>query len=83
MSNARLSFSLAATALLFIPVAAQASPDTTGPCSERLQALGYRRVHLEAAQNHSSLYDALRGEVKVKLMVQNGRCLVQQVWLDD
>ena len=83
MSKASFCFSLAATTLLLFPVASLASSDIPGPCSERLQALGYRRVHFEAAQQHSSLYDALRGEDEVKLMVHNERCLVQQVWLDD
>ena len=72
MSNARLCFSLAAAATLCLPFTAQASQGTAGPCSERLQALGYRSVHVEAAHAHSSLYDGQRGRDEVKLMVQNG-----------
>jgi len=83
MSNARVCCSLAAMATLCLPLTAEASPDTAGPCSGRLQALGYRSVHVEAAHAHSSLYDGQRGGDEVKLMVQNGSCLVQKVWLDD
>ena len=83
MSNARVCSSLVAAATLCFPLTALASPDAAGPCSERLQALGYRSVHVEVAQAHSSLYDAHRGGDEVKLMVQNGSCLVQKVWLDD
>jgi hypothetical protein len=83
MSNARLCSSLVAVVTLCCPLTALGSPDTAGPCSKRLQTLGYRSVHVEAAQAHSSLYDAHRGGDEVKLMVQNGSCLVQKVWLDD
>ena len=37
-----------------------ASPDAVGPCSERLQHLGYSQIALEARQAHSALYEAHR-----------------------
>jgi len=60
-----------------------ASPDAVGPCSERLQRLGYSQVALESRQAHSSLYEAHRAQEEVNVMVQNGTCTVQRVWIDD
>jgi hypothetical protein len=48
-----------------------------------LQQLGYRAVELDAGEAHSSLYEARRGRDEVKLMVKNGSCLVERVWLDE
>jgi hypothetical protein len=48
-----------------------------------LQALGYRAVELDAVEAHSSLYEARRGRDEVKLMVKNGSCLVERMWLDE
>jgi hypothetical protein len=48
-----------------------------------LQQLGYRVVELDAEEAHSSLYEARRGRDEVKLMVTNGSCLVERVWLDE
>jgi len=59
------------------------SPHVAGPCAERLQQLGYRAVELDAVEAHSSLYEARRGRDEVKLMVKNGSCLVERVWLDE
>jgi hypothetical protein len=61
----------------------QASPHQAGPCTGRLQSLGYTRVKLDAAQAHASLYEARRGAQEVKLMVDNGSCMIRQTWLDD
>ncbi|WP_398326312.1 hypothetical protein [Vulcanococcus sp.] len=58
-------------------------PYSTGPCASRLQQLGYRAVELDAEEAHSSLYEARRGRDQVKLMVKNGSCLVERVWLDE
>jgi hypothetical protein len=40
-------------------------------------------VELEAVNDMTSIYEARRGRDEVKLMVKNGSCAVQQVWLDD
>jgi hypothetical protein len=40
-------------------------------------------VELEAVNDKTSIYEARRGRDAVKLMVKNGSCTVQQVWLDD
>jgi len=48
-----------------------------------LQQLGYRVVELDAEEAHSSLYEARRGPDEVKLVVKNGSCLVERVWLDE
>lgn len=61
----------------------QASPDSPGPCSARLERLGYQRVKLDASQPHSSLYEARRGRDEVKLMVDNQSCVIQKTWMDD
>jgi hypothetical protein len=63
--------------------AASASPDSPGPCTAQLQRLGYSRVELDAVNDMTSIYEARRGRDEVKLMVKNGSCAVQQVWLDD
>jgi len=60
-----------------------ASPDAVGPCSGHLQRLGYSQVAFEARQAHSSLYEAHRAHEEVNVMVQNGTCTVQRVWIDD
>jgi len=70
-------------ALLAIPSSVWASPDRSGSCTAHLQRLGYTRVDLEAVAAHSSLYEARRGRDEVKLMVNNGSCAVERVWLDD
>jgi len=59
------------------------SPHAAGPCAGRLQQLGYRVVELDAEEAHSSLYEARRGPDEVKLVVKNGSCLVERVWLDE
>lgn len=69
--------------LLSVPIAALASPDSSGRCGGHLQRLGYTRVKLDAASAKSSLYEAWRGREEVKLMVDDSNCAVQQVWLDD
>lgn len=59
------------------------SPHVAGACAPRLQQLGYRAVELDVVEAHSSLYEARRGRDEVKLMVKNGSCLVERVWLDE
>lgn len=61
----------------------KASPHITGPCSARLERLGYQRVKLDATQAHSSLYEAKRGRDKIKLVVNNQSCMIQNFWMDD
>ena len=63
--------------------AAQASPHHQGPCSGKLQNLGYREVELDGVRAHVSLYEARRGHEEVKLMVDNGSCAVRESWIDD
>ena len=70
-------------ALLLQPSAAFASPDSAGPCGGHLRQLGYSQVEFEAGHAHTSLYEARRGREEVKVMVKNGSCAVQQLWLDD
>jgi len=75
---------LAAAALLALhPGRADASSDRSGPCSGRIQNLGFRHVKLENVQAHVSLYEAYRDNEEVKLMVENGSCTVRQTWVDD
>ena len=64
-------------------VTLQASPREPGPCAARLRSLGYKRVELDATRASSSLYEARRGAEEVKLMVDNGSCMIRQIWLDD
>lgn len=80
----RASLSLTASiALVSSSQIVKASPHITGPCSARLESLGYLRVKLDAAQAHSSLYKARRGHDDVKLIVNNQSCVIQKFWMDD
>ena len=83
MRDRLLISGLTAMTLLAVAGPAFASPDTPGPCAAKLQRLGYSRVELDAVNAQSSIYEARRGRDDVKLMVTNGSCAVQQVWLDD
>ena len=84
MAQLALISSLGGLAIaVFVMPAASASPHAAGPCSGRLQSLGYSRVELEVGSAHSSLYEARRAGDEMKLMVQNGSCIVEKVWLDD
>ncbi len=73
----------AAMALLSSNPAVQASPDTPGPCSQRLEQLGYARAKLKSNRTNTALYEAYRGRDEVKLMVDQKTCRIQQTWLDD
>lgn len=83
MRDPLLVSGLTVMALLAATAPASASPDTPGPCAAQLQRLGYSRVELEAVGDKTSIYEARRGRDEVKLMVTNGSCAVQKVWLDD
>jgi hypothetical protein len=83
MRDVLLCCALTGTTLMLQPSAALASKDSSAPCAGHLQQLGYREVAFEARHSHSSLYEARRGHEEVKVMVKNGSCAVQQVWLDD
>lgn len=73
----------AAMALLSSNPAVQASPDTPGPCSQRLMQLGYSRPELKDSRTTSSLYEAYRGRDEVKLLLDNKTCRIQKTWLDN
>ena len=83
MRDLLLGCALTSAALLATPTATFASPDSAGACTGHLQQLGYRQIEFEAGHAHSSLYEARRGNEEVKVMVRNGSCAVQEVWLDD
>lgn len=83
MHRLMLSVAVLLAGLGFGALPGWSSPHTKGPCTGRLQALGYRAVELDAVEAHSSLYEARRGRDEVKLMVKNGSCLVERMWLDE
>ena len=84
MQSIRASFLLtAALALLSGSPVVLASPDSPGPCSSRLERLGYLRPELKNVSTDTSLYEAYRGRDEVKLVVENQSCQIQQTWLDD
>lgn len=73
----------AAMALLSSNPAVQASPDNPGPCSKRLEQLGYTRAKIYNTHPNTALYEAYRGREEVKLIVDNESCRIQKTWLDD
>lgn len=83
MNHLALISCLGGLAIAAFGVPISASPNRAGPCSGRLQNLGYTGVELEVGSAHSSLYEARRAGDEVKLMVHNGSCVVEKVWLDD
>lgn len=83
MTHRALISSLGGLAIAAFTLPAPASPHRPGPCSGRLQSLGYSRVELDTTSAHASVYEARRAGDEVKLMVQNGSCIVEKVWLDD
>ena len=84
MKTIRASLLLTSALALFSgSPAALASPDTPGPCSRRLEQLGYSRPELKDTRSKTSLYEAYRGRNEVKLVVENQSCQIQQTWLDD
>lgn len=80
--RARLMFT-AAMALLSSNPAVKASPDNPGPCSQRLEQLGYARAEIKNTHTTTTLYEANRGRDEVKLIVDSKSCRIQKTWVED